>query len=761
MLVMNFLGDAISYGFHWILLWIDSVVYWAASKCYQLFMMIATSRIFEDDFFANFARRIYAILGVFMLFYLAYALLNAIVDPDKYSKGEKGVGNIAINFVISLVILGLVPTIFSYAYRVQNFILSEDVLGTVILGTKLHDIDENATIKFGDSVSFSVLNTFINPYNVPTSMGKSAGYTWFDCKKIILEESDYFCLTGLANPYVYKNDKDDIKYYGIISTIVGGYLVYLLFSFALDLGVRVVKLAFYQLIAPIPIIMRALPSKKTSFDKWLKKTLATYADVFVRVGFMYMSVYFISRIVTNTDIAKYLNNGFTGLLVLTILIIGIFTFAKQASKEISDILGVDAKINMGIKDKLKAGGPLGNLINNASERATGLVTGAAGGAWTSVVNGQGLRGAVYGGIEGWNKKGLQFGNQRQGLYEKYGGKGKAGWFGGRGFLNRVAADEKDHIIDDYKDRILPDKLKRFESSESFKGYLDAAKNKVRDKYKKLIEDNNQKIKGVEKEMKEAKEAYDSQYAERKARFDASRDGRVSALQGEYDSQKSAFEANKQAQIDALRSQLEQRKKEFEDQKKSRLSQLRQQLIMTTDSRKAAEINDQISNVESQVYNESESSSIRSQISALEAQTYSNDYLSSEIAKLKASEYEGTPFDSSEFERKIKNIEAKNKSYEQLLSDDENRTNLQNDAVTNVMYSELELEALGDARKEARDKNVKYSAELKARNERINEKATKQWLDSKEGQQQVAAYGAAQKRVAGKVDSAPKSDAPKK
>ena len=74
---------------HRFLLWLDQSVYWFAAQCYQLFMKLSTAQIFTDDFFSSFAKRIYAILGVFMLFYLVYALLNAIVDPDKLTKGDK------------------------------------------------------------------------------------------------------------------------------------------------------------------------------------------------------------------------------------------------------------------------------------------------------------------------------------------------------------------------------------------------------------------------------------------------------------------------------------------------------------------------------------------------------------------------------------------------------------------------------------------------------------------------------------------------
>ena len=135
--VFEWIGDKISSGFTFIMLLIDNVVYWFASKCYQLFIKLSMTRHFEDAFFSDFANRIYAILGVFMLFYLAYALLNALVDPDKLAKGDKSVSKLAMNFVVSLVILGFLPSIFNYAYRLQNFILSEMLLVHLFLEIKV------------------------------------------------------------------------------------------------------------------------------------------------------------------------------------------------------------------------------------------------------------------------------------------------------------------------------------------------------------------------------------------------------------------------------------------------------------------------------------------------------------------------------------------------------------------------------------------------------------------------------------------------
>ena len=365
--LLGWVGSKINTAVQSFFLWIDSVVYWFASSCYQLFIKLSTAEIFSDSFFSNFANRIYAILGIFMLFYLAYALLNAIIDPDKLTRGDKSVSKLASNFVVSLVIIGLLPTIFSYAYNLQNFILSENVIGTLVFGTKA-TANEDGMVQFGDALSFTVLNTFINPQNYNVLIADD--YTWFNLKQDIIENNEYGALNGLAEAIVNganvveengtSSETVYVEYKVILSTLVGVYLCYIMISFCLDLGVRLVKLAFCQLIAPIPVIMRAMPSKKGTFDKWLKLTLSVYFEVFVRVGIIYLSVYFINEIVSNNELMNvfsYSGGGIQGMLALVIIILGILTFAKQAPKMISDILGIDTgNLKLGITDKLKAGG---------------------------------------------------------------------------------------------------------------------------------------------------------------------------------------------------------------------------------------------------------------------------------------------------------------------------------------------------------------------------------------------------------------------
>lgn len=386
--VFEWIGDKISSGFTFIMLLIDQVVYWFASQCYQLFIKLSATRLFEDAFFSDFANRIYAILGVFMLFYLAYALLNAMVDPDRLTKGDKSVSKLATNFVISLVILGFLPSIFNYAYRLQNFILSENVIGTLVFGEQSVNSSGDNMIRYGDALSFTILNTFINPDNYNVEL--STDYNWWNLKQDILEHSDYSHLPSLNKAIVYgANEITDEgvssktvypEYKVILSTIVGIYVCYIMISFVLDLGVRVVKLAFCQLIAPIPVLMRAMPSKKGSFDKWLKLTLSIYFEVFVRVGMVYLSVYFINAIMSNNRLADiFFSGGIQGMLALVVVILGILTFAKQAPKMISDILGIDTgNMKLGIGEKLRASGGF-VAAGMLGAGATGLVQNAASG----------------------------------------------------------------------------------------------------------------------------------------------------------------------------------------------------------------------------------------------------------------------------------------------------------------------------------------------------------------------------------------------
>ena len=470
-IMLDWLNDT----FHKIMLLLDAIIYWAVSVSYQLFIVLARKSVFKEEFFSSFAKRIYAILGVFMLFYLAYALLNALVDPEKLTKGDKSVSKLAINLVVSLILLGLTPTIFNYAYQLQNYILSSNLIGALVLGTAVEDVDSNNenVEKYGRQLAFDVMNTFINPNNYNVKFVNT--YTWEDYKSDVLGKGEFLNLPGLSGAIVYGrvqatgNVLEDfsnafsegktvyVTYYMFISTAAGIFLLYMIFSFTLDLGERVFKFAFCQLLAPIPIVMRAMPGKKSQFDKWLKLTISIYLEVFIRVGLMYLAIYFINSIRENVNFTALTGDGLIGKIAFVVLIMGIFAFAKQVPKMLSEILGIDSgNIKLGITDKLKARGPVGQVLN----KGIGAVSGSLGGLSTGIFDKNINTWAAMrqGAAAGFKKGGAQYGAQRTKTFESAYGYGvEQGIFGGRSIGQRINDANKDnvvHALNEYRNKIV-------------------------------------------------------------------------------------------------------------------------------------------------------------------------------------------------------------------------------------------------------------------------------------------------------------------
>ena len=604
MLTTFFFTDWINEGFHSFLLLIDAVVYWFAAVCYNLFVFLATEPIFKEEFFTDFARRIYAILGVFMLFYLAYALLNALVDPEKLSKGDKSVSKLAINLVISLILLGLSPTIFNYAYNLQNYILSSNLIGALVIGSELEDT--TSLTSFGDELSFTVMNTFINPDNDDASMGGND--YWSDYIESVKGDShDYMGLPGLAKCVTKGcvirssdgsegSNKEVVKYYPFVSTGAGVFLIYIILSFTLDLGVRVFKFAFCQLLAPIPIVMRAMPGKKAQFDKWLKLTITVYLEVFVRVGCMYLAVYFIQALRRNIDFSNLFGgNNIMGLIALVVLIMGVFSFAKQAPKMLSDILGIDSgNLKLGIGEKLKAGGFVGAAIGGFGGSLLGAATGAAGAAYGSVLNGAGLAGVKYGMMNGWKNKGVQFNRQREGYYKDIlGGPGRSGWFGGQSFV--------DKHVDSYRNDT---KDSQFEAANMYVNKFESG-----EKYKEMFD--SKKIAAVAK-YNAAKEKYENDIMT----YQNQNSQRLADLR---ERQRQEIEERRNEALQPYLNERNMKEQEFERNKQAEINRLNNIRLETVDRNQRDAIKAQIDNLSSQTFADAE---LDSKINSIKNQNFS-------------------------------------------------------------------------------------------------------------------------------------------
>ena len=372
-----------------LLMWIDTVIYGFVDYVYDIFNALAKVKLFEESSYQSIVRNIYAVLGIIMLFVLAYSLLKAVINPDEFAKGETSFPKLIKNVVISLAIIAVLPTVFTVAFNFQNAILNKDTIPKLIFGTGTDYNNENA----GSEMAYYVFSAFLHPNftwceekTYPVNDHESGDVNLSTCADNINADGD----VGVTNGPTLKAVSDgvlaggeksesgnysifDFKYgesvadgkvtYNIfISTFAGVFLLYVLVNFCFDMAVRVVKLMFFQIIAPIPVICRVIPGGKLKdvFSDWMKKTISTYVDVFIRIATMYLGVYMIKLVTKNFSGINFGGLGLSQKLIAKALIImGIVIFIRQAPKLISDMFHLDSGgMKLGLMDKLAMGGAL-------------------------------------------------------------------------------------------------------------------------------------------------------------------------------------------------------------------------------------------------------------------------------------------------------------------------------------------------------------------------------------------------------------------
>lgn len=197
----------------------------------------------------------------------------------------------------------------------------------------------------------------------------------------------------------------EIEYFWGISTICGAFALYAFVSFSIDMGVRAAKLAYFQIIAPVPLVMQVLPKFKDTLGKYITQVVSTFVEVFIRISIVYIVTFVICHL---TDLFSSFGNlwGSTSLntpeklIALALLIIGLIIFAKNAPEIITTSLSLP-KGNMSLG--------IGKKMRDAAETSKVYAAGAIGGAGaTSAVrnwnkakeNGKGFWGRAGSAISG-------------------------------------------------------------------------------------------------------------------------------------------------------------------------------------------------------------------------------------------------------------------------------------------------------------------------------------------------------------------------
>lgn len=346
------------------------------NSAYRIFLALAEADIFKNAEFDIITKNVYEILSIVMLFALAYGILVKIVDPENSKSGVDG-KKILQKLVMAIVLLALIPSIFSFMFGLQEAILESNVLNSIFTGSS--NVGAQNIQNAGNVMAVNSFKPFFTPnvnsdVNPEDARGSITNHTEYGitlgnngsygCKKdqCTLADVDSFAEKtgdfGFYQAFAANINEGEVDFQWLIALVIGGFLVYAMISFCFDMALRVCKLAFFEIIAPIAIFCNVIPKMEDVFKKWLSNTTKTFISVFTRIIVMNFGVYLISIIVKNVDLGlDNPGNWFLNLIAKCFLILGIVMFMRQAPKLLSDLFGFgDGDMKLGIKDKLKSSG---------------------------------------------------------------------------------------------------------------------------------------------------------------------------------------------------------------------------------------------------------------------------------------------------------------------------------------------------------------------------------------------------------------------
>ncbi len=344
--------------------------------------------------------------------FMTYSIMSAFLHP--FDGNEDVLVTVPPDFVNNPITWALIGCVFLAAAASVVAIIATPVTGgasiLVTIGSAVKVAASVAPAACGVGFAGGLLANSIIGSIATLVAGET--FNWTNATSIML-------LTGEFNniiPFSQAIVDGQMNYMPIVSTIAALFYAYLMATFCIDIAVRAVKLAFLQLIAPVPIFMSVLPSNDNLIMSWVKKTLATYFEVFVRIAIFAGAVYLI--LILDTELISTMNP-----VAQALIYIGILLFVKQLPALLSEITGIKSgNMKLGIKSKLQDSGIL-------TAGKYGAKIGRAGGAAVGA--------GITAGVKNWRKsknlKNSKFGKSKRtlrmlsGIGGGFGRGAKAGW----------------------------------------------------------------------------------------------------------------------------------------------------------------------------------------------------------------------------------------------------------------------------------------------------------------------------------------------
>ncbi len=404
-------------------------IYRLIKYIYYIFYNLANTRFLDSEIISQFSSNIYVLVSVVMLFAFSVVILSAIVNPDLLGDNKKGVTALFKRSILALVMMVAVPLLFDILYAVQANIMDNSLIEKIIVGTGIScqvdggvegdEATENAEekCKSGGNGGQVIAGTLISSVVVPVDDGTIQVDEDVQESYNAMIAEDIKHIGNFAEHINTTTDNEnagwiagaDTKYAfdfnGLLAIVCGLGCVYILVIYSMDVAVRVFKLAFMELTAPISIVGYIAAGDKI-LSSWFQELVKTYMDLFIRIACIAFYLFLISNL---SSFLKPFQGEDWSFVLKAFLIVGMLIFVKQLPDLINKVFGTDIKLKGGI------GGRLGEMaaVGKQAQKAWGAVKkvgevgagagllGAAALSHWPVALGAGLVGGF--GAYGWNK----------------------------------------------------------------------------------------------------------------------------------------------------------------------------------------------------------------------------------------------------------------------------------------------------------------------------------------------------------------------
>ncbi|MCH5167620.1 MAG: hypothetical protein J1F35_07020 [Erysipelotrichales bacterium] len=372
---------------------LDTVCYGLLTVAYNIFYAVAQIDLFGggtagQTLYTEITKRLYMIISIIMVFVFAYQLIMLVIDPD--GKGKGASSQVVKDTLFSIILLIVMPLIFRYMAMFQFHVLENNTIPAIILGNNGQDSENDNP---GKNVAIMVLISFFHPNGTTYNTffdenGDIRGDAVELCNQET-EEEDGKSHDKTCNLYVESladikgkagvkaltwNEKklrhwvgDTMTYTWVISSVAALAVAWVFFLYAIDIGVRAVKLGVLQLISPIPVILRIFPNTKKSYEAWINQMKKTYLELFIRIAIIFFALEIVKLIPVFIGIIFSSQNSsvagpFTKCVATVILILGILKFGQDAPALFKELFSVGGNLLSGVK--------LNPLPNHAKDRLT-------------------------------------------------------------------------------------------------------------------------------------------------------------------------------------------------------------------------------------------------------------------------------------------------------------------------------------------------------------------------------------------------------